>query len=200
MKEERVEGIVLKSFDYKENERIITVFTSQEGLITLIVKNIKNQNKMALTTPFCLAEFLFIKGKSDLFKLQDGSILNDHHFLRRTLVHLQAAAEMVKIILKSQLPGKPAPKLYDLLLAYLNQLPNFEDPAPLIGSFSLKLLTHEGLFSWESIDVSPFHVTDLEWECLKKLALTRSFKEIQNIILEPTLSQKLKNQLVFTFI
>ncbi len=200
MREERAEGIVLKTFDYKENERIITIFTPEEGVITLIVKHIKNQNKIALTTPFCQAEFLFIKGKSDLFKLQDGTILNDHHFLRASLAHIQAAAEMVKLILKSQLPGKPAPKLYALLLAYLSHLPHFEDTSSLIGSFYLKLLTHEGLLSWESSPVFPFQVTDIEWDVLKQLALTRSFKEMQTVVLNPELYDRLKNKLALCFV
>ncbi|MFS8563609.1 MAG: DNA repair protein RecO [Rhabdochlamydiaceae bacterium] len=200
MKEERAEGIVLKTFDYKENERIVTVFTSHEGVIALIAKHIKNQNKIALTTPFCQAEFLFTKGKSDLCKLQDGTILNDHHFLRRSLPHLQAAAEMVKIVLKSQLPGKPAPQLYALLLACLSQLAHFTDTFTLIGSFYLKLLMHEGLLSWESSHLFPFTVTDIEWNSLKQLALTRSFKEMHSMSLTPALIDKLKSKISLAFI
>lgn len=193
MKEERIEGIVLKTFDYKENERIITIFTQTEGVITLIVKHIKN--KIAITTPFCQAEFLFTKGKSDLFKFQDGTILDDHHYLRQDLSHLQAAAEMVKIILKSQLPGKPAPKLYALLLAYLRRLPYFKDATPLLTSFYLKILTHEGLLSWESPHLFPIQFTHPDWDLLKRLALTRSFKEIEGVHITPDLNLKLKNKI-----
>ena len=193
MKEERSEGIVLKTFDYKENERIVTIFTESDGVVALIAKNVKN--KIAITTPFCQAEFLFTKGKSDLFKFQDGTILDDHHYLRQNLSHLQAAAEMLKIILKSQLPGKPAPKLYALLLAYLRQLPHFKDVTPLLTSFHLKLLMHEGLLSWERPNLFPVPLTQLEWDLLKRLALTRSFKEIEGICITSELSLKLKNSL-----
>lgn len=196
MKEERAEGIVLKTFDYKDNERISTVLTKDEGVITLIAKGIKYNNKISLTTPFCQAEFLFIKGKSELFKLQDGTIINDHSFLRNSLLHLQAAADMVKHILKSQLPGKPAPQLYNLLLAYLNKLPFFKDTTPLTCSFYLKLLTHEGVLSWDNPQVFPLSVTDEEWRVLQNLALIRSFKEMQKISLTYELKEKLKHQLL----
>ncbi len=196
MKEERAEGIVLKTFDYKDNERISTVLTADEGVITLIVKGIRYNNKISLTTPFCQAEFLFTKGKSDLFKLQDGAIINDHSFLRNNLSYLQAAADMVKHVLKSQLPGKSAPQLYHLLLACLKQLPFFSDTALLTHSFYLKLLTHEGVLSWDSPQVFPCSVTDDEWKTLQALALVRSFKEMQTISLSSELKEKLKIQLI----
>jgi len=106
---------------------------------------------------------------------------------------------MVKIILKTQLPGKPSPKLYELLLAYLSQLPNFTDVTPLMTSFYLKLLTHEGLVSWASPSDFPLSVSDREWSQLKHLALIRSFKEMHSINLSPELGHKIKDQLPLSF-
>jgi DNA repair protein RecO (recombination protein O) len=149
MKQVRSEGIVLHSFDYKERERIVSVFTLKEGMISLIIKRL-SKNKPALinlTSPLCQAEFLYQKGKSDLYRFIDGTILNLHLPLRRSYHHLQYGGKMIQAIRSSQMPGKRAPALYCLLLSYLKKLPEFEKPEILWTSFQLKLLKHEGLLS-----------------------------------------------------
>src|SRR5579862_3366288 len=148
MHEEKTEGIVLRSQDYNERHRIITLF-SPLGLISLIVKNIsrKNASLLTLTTPFSHGEYLYSQGRSDLFKYHDGSLLDDHLGLRQNLKSLQAAGVLANAILTSQMAGKPAPALFALYKSYHKQVCHFDDPSPLIASFILKLLKHEGLLS-----------------------------------------------------
>ncbi len=148
MQEEKTEGIVLRSQDYKERHRIITLF-SPHGLISLIVKNIsrKNARLLALTTPFSHGEYIFRQNRSDLFRFWDGTVFNDHLDLRQHLKSLQAAGALANAILTSQMMGKPAPALFALYKSYHKQICSFEDPAPLLASFYLKLLKHEGLLS-----------------------------------------------------
>jgi DNA repair protein RecO (recombination protein O) len=148
MHEEKIEGIVLRSQDYKERHRIITLF-SPHGLISLIVKGIsrKNARLLALTTPFSHGEYVCRQGRSELWNFLDGSLLNDHLTLRQSLKSLQAAGALANAILVSQMAGKPAPALFALYKSYHRQVPQFDDPEPLLASFYLKLLKHEGLLS-----------------------------------------------------
>ena len=148
MHEEKIEGIVLRSQDYKERHRIITLF-SPHGLISLIVKSIsrKNARLLALTTPFSHGEYVCHQGRSELWNFQDGTLLNDHLALRQSLKSLQAAGALASAILASQMAGKPAPALFALYRSYHRQVTQFEDPEPLLASFYLKLLKHEGLLS-----------------------------------------------------
>lgn len=44
--EEKVEAIVLKSIPFQEKNRILTIFSKEEGLLSLIVKKI--------SSPICL--------------------------------------------------------------------------------------------------------------------------------------------------
>lgn len=146
MKTECCEAIVLRSIEYKERQRIITLFTPTCGLISLIIKGItsKKPHLLSLTTPFSQAEFHFVRGKSDLFYFRDGSLIDEHLLLRSQWHHLDAGSKLLKALLRTQLPGKAAPALYQLSLTYLKQIPFFPHPAPLISSFFLKLLAHEG--------------------------------------------------------
>ncbi len=205
MQEEKTEGIVLRSQDYNERHRIITLF-SPLGLISLIVKNIsrKNARLLTLTTPFSHGEYLYSEGRSDLFKYHDGSLLDDHLDLRQNLKSLQTAGALANAILASQMAGKPAPALFALYKTYHKQVCNFDDPAPLVASFTLKLLKHEGLLSLSSDcakceiisahflhqgesfcsqhaepDAMPFSAA--EWEMLLALERAKQFSELRTI-------------------
>lgn len=176
MTDERVEGIVLRSTIFKENHRIITLFTSEAGLISLMVKGVKSPERMVLLTPFSQIEVFFRKKLSDLYLLKDGSLIADNLFLREKWDYLETAGKMAQIILHSQMPGKPAPLLYALFLACLKQLPQFEEPAPLLLLFYLKLLTHEGILSLDDRAVFPIPLSAQQWDIMMELASSKSFK------------------------
>ncbi|MCK4934174.1 MAG: DNA repair protein RecO, partial [Simkaniaceae bacterium] len=74
---EKTQGITLQSIPYKEKQRIISVFTKDEGIISLIIKGLseKKISFLSLTTPFCLADIIYKKGRSDIYFLKDVSII-----------------------------------------------------------------------------------------------------------------------------
>ena len=75
-----------------------------------------------------------------------------------------------------QFPEKAAPDLYRLLIACLKQLPHFKEPTTLIILFYLKLLSHEGVISWDQHDLFPLSCTHATWSELKNLAHAKSFR------------------------
>ncbi len=178
MAEERVEGIVLRTTIYKETHRIITLFTADAGLISLMVKGVKSPERMVLITPFSQIEVFFRKKLSDLYLLKDGSLIADNLFLRQKWNYLETAGKMAQMILHSQMPGKPAPLLYALFLACLKQLPQFEEPAPLLLLFYLKLLTHEGILSLDDKAAFPISLSTQQWDVMMELAQSKSFQAL----------------------
>lgn len=149
MEEKKQEGIVLEKLDYKESSRIIKVFTRDEGVIHLIIPKIgKGSSKyLNLTTPLCLGEFTYQIKNSSLYRFIDGAILTLYPALRQSYRHLCAAGSILHALSRSQMQGKPAPLLYQLLSCYLAHLPKTPSPEVLTGSFLLKLLRHDGLLS-----------------------------------------------------
>jgi DNA repair protein RecO (recombination protein O) len=215
MDTEHIEGIVLRSQDYKEAHRIITLFTP-EGLLSLIVRGIsrKNTRLLSLTTPFCHGEYHFRRGRSELFSFRDGTVLDDHFDLRGSLASLQTAGALASAILSSQLAGKPAPALFLLYKAYHKQAALFKNPGALLASFYLKLLKHEGLISLssqcaqcESLQplllhegeslcshhqaLGGFHFSSLEWDFLLALDSASQFSALSNLLIPPTLPTKI---------
>ena len=149
MAAQKEEGIVLKSTNYQESSRILSLFTKNSGIISVIVKrlNPKKSTLINLTTPLCRAEFIYRKGKSSLYTYIDGSILDLHLPLRQSYIHLTTASNLLKLVSSSQFPEKPAPHLYQLLSLFLKKIPLFTDPSVLFSTFQLKLLKFEGLLS-----------------------------------------------------
>ena len=216
-REQQIEGLVLRSIDYKDNARIITLFTLTHGLISLIVKKIspKKTELLILTSPLTHAKYHVISSRSDLYRFHDGALINAHLDLRKKLAHITSAATFAKALLRSQLPEKPAPMLYQMTLTYLQRLPSFDDPTALCASFYLKLLKHDGHLSLNtqctvctnppihlhlgepycSTHV-PFHthpLTSSEWAIMQKLTEARSFSILAKLQVSKELYQKIQS-------
>jgi len=187
--EERIAGIVLKASSYLENRRIATLFSKEKGVISVLIP--RADRRLELASPFCEGEFVIKPGRADLFRLYDGSVLDPHFFLRSSLTDLRIAGELARAILKSQLPGKPAPKLYTLFSLSLKKIP--ESGPSIVPLFFLKLALHEGCISQGSRDSFPVAVTEDEWTVLKRIMSCRSFRDAASIPINETLQKKIKN-------
>lgn len=170
----RTEGVILQSLDFQDYHQILTVFTRDEGLVKLITKRSYGKRQGTFTTPLTQAEFIYKAGNAEIFKCQEVSIIHQHLGLRQNLVTLEAACEILKAILLTQLLHATAPQLYALLVLYLTRMPLFEDPHAITASFRLKLLKHEGLLG-----------DQISNPVIYRLAHARTFAEIETIQLDP---------------
>lgn len=60
MEEIKIKGVVIKSKDYKDSDKIVTIFSAEKGLISARVRGVKkNKAKLAFAVqPFAFVEFL----------------------------------------------------------------------------------------------------------------------------------------------
>jgi len=176
--EEKTPGVLLQAIPYLGQQKILKVFTPEHGLISLMSKSAKNP---ALTTPFCIAEWVYRKSQKEIHALKEATLLDSLLELRQSYALLTAAGAMVQDLLRSQFPGRSAQSLYDLFCAYLKKLPAFAKPEILAASFRLKLLLHEGLLATEQ---EPTFTVE-EWEQASLLAFSRQFSAIQEAKIIP---------------
>lgn len=144
----KADGIILKSIDYGDYDKILTVFTASEGVVSLIVKGARRQGKHGAMplSPLLEAEFLYApKTSGSLFRCKEITPKNHFLFLREEIEKLEAACNMAMAISRTQLPCQPAPLLFQLLRCYIQQLKECPAPQNILSSFRLKLLRHEGL-------------------------------------------------------
>lgn len=177
MQLEYLEGIVLKSHLYQESHRIITVFTSQLGMINILARGIRQPKKLATVASFAELDLICRKKKSELYSLKEASVICDHHFLREKWSYLMIAGKMGQLILQTQMGGKASPLLYQFFSRCLKHIPYFEEIETLGVLFYLKFFIHEGYISGRDRENFPFPLTQEEWSILKKLAIGTSFSD-----------------------
>ncbi|MBA3957643.1 MAG: DNA repair protein RecO [Parachlamydiaceae bacterium] len=142
----RSDGVVLNALPFQDFDLILTVFSLEEGIIKLIVKGAgRSKQKRENITPLTCAEFVYSKGRSELFRSHEISIISHHLKLRQSLGHLEAACDLLHAIQNSQMEQTPAPMVYKLLMWSLDKIPLVPDPNQIAASFRLKLLRHDGL-------------------------------------------------------
>ena len=144
------QGIILRSIDFRDRQKILTIFSKENGVISMIVKDLsKNKSYLqAHTSPLIEVEFSYEQKRSDLVKCVEIKTIDPHFSLREKYASLALALEITEVIYRSQLPGKPSPMLYRLLSSYLKQIAKFDSLLSVKASFYLKLLKHEGLLAF----------------------------------------------------
>ncbi len=189
-------AIVLRSVPFKDNQKILTLFSKQLGILSMILKGLSPKKSFLLSfgEVFCEAEFTFTKKRSDLVIFTEGTILSLHLPLREALSHLQIATALTQAILRSQLPGKPDPELYALLSCFLKQIPLFSQPAPLLACFYLKFLMQEGIFDPKTDLTGTF--SQEETHSLIEISLIQQFSMLKQKVLSLECAKRLE-QLFF---
>lgn len=144
MEIKKSEGVILHIIKYGEHDQILTVFTREEGLIKLILKGTSNRKKMKADL-LMRGEFIYLHKQNSLSACREWALLTPYLQLRKSLVCLEGACAIAKALLNSQCEQRASPRLYELLIYYLEKLPIVKQPEAFVASFLLKILRHEGL-------------------------------------------------------
>ncbi len=150
MKEELIQGIVLRATPFKDRQYILTLLSKHKGIVNIILKGVTSQkNHLRLCCEILSeAEFLCRETPSSLFTSREASLIDCRIELRKQYSFLTTGMHFAKTILDSQYPGKPSPELYYFFSLYVKHIPSFEHNFnAFTSSFYLKLLNHEGLFT-----------------------------------------------------
>lgn len=142
----RVQGIVIRSMDYGEGNKIVTVLTNTHGKAGIIVRGAKKLRSRygSLAQLFTLGEFGFFRKGTGLGTLSHGEIIDSHHKLREQLdlaAYASYAAELVDRAFQEEEAGS---YLYEQLLACLSHLEQGKDPQIVTHLFEMKVLEAAG--------------------------------------------------------
>ncbi len=155
---ERSPGLLLQSISYLGSHRILKVLTPEHGLISLLAKFAASRKRSwsALTTPFLLAEWVYVRGKSDLSVLKDGSLVEPFLELKTSYGRLSTAGQMAQDLLRTQMPEKRAEGPFSLAVESFQELGAGKNPADVLVHFRKALLDWEGLWN-EGNDLKRVH-------------------------------------------
>ncbi|WP_072984228.1 DNA repair protein RecO [Clostridium cavendishii] len=139
-------AIVIKTQDYKENDKLVWLFTENFGKIALIAKGAKKSKSklFSITLPLCYGDYLVFKGKN-LYTLSEGRIKSSFQGLLDNLEKLTYSSylcELIDISMQDEESNKDLYREFVTCLYLLNT--DAIDYELLIRSFELKLLKATG--------------------------------------------------------
>jgi len=142
---QKCEGIILRTTDYGETNKIVTLFTREWGKIGVMARGAKKPKSRlaAITQPFTYGSFLVQKGNG-LGNLQQGEIITPLRSIREDIFLTAYACYMIELTDRSIDEKKSNPFLFELLFQSLNYLNEGYDPEILKNIFEMKMLNTLG--------------------------------------------------------
>lgn len=143
---QKCEGIVIRSTDYGESNKVITLYTRELGKIGVMARGAKKPNSRlsAITQLFTHGYFLVQKG-AGLGSLQQGEMISSMRSIREDIFLTAYSSYIVELTDKSTEDLKTNPYLFELLLQTLHYLNEGYDQDVLMNIFELKILNVLGL-------------------------------------------------------
>lgn len=142
---EKLEGIVIRTRDYGESNKVVILFTRERGKLPAMARGAKKPKSRlaAATQPFTLGQYLCYTG-TGMATLSQADILESHHHLRSDLVLTSYAAYWTEFLDKLTEEREPDPQTYHWLVQALQMLGEGVDPETLSRIFELKVLESAG--------------------------------------------------------
>lgn len=143
----QTEGIVLKTFDFRETSRIATFFTKDYGKVKGVLKGIRKDPKKfgSHIDKFSVNDIVYYQYRNSDLHLISQCDLKEYFFpvrqdYKRSLA-ANYALELVNMIMPAEEENKD---IYGLLLDYLQSLGAIADIDKLVHAFQIKTLLFSG--------------------------------------------------------
>lgn len=143
----QTEGIVLKTFDFRETSRIGTFFTKNYGKVKGVLKGVRKDSKKfgSSIDKFSVNDIVYYEyRRSDLHLISQCDLKQFFFSIRQNYKRNVAAnymLELVDIVMPAEHPNR---KVYRLMLNYLESLETVEDIDKLVHIFQIKILLLSG--------------------------------------------------------
>lgn len=139
-------AVIIKTQDFKENDKLVWLYTEKLGKITAIVRGAKKSKSkfLALTLPLCYGEYMVYKGKN-LYTIQEGKIISSFQGLLDNLDKLTYSSYLCELIDIAYADNEVNEEIFRNLVTTLYLLnTDALDYELLIRAFELKLLRATG--------------------------------------------------------
>ncbi|MGJ7921406.1 DNA repair protein RecO [Neobacillus sp. LXY-4] len=144
---QKCEGIVIRTTDYGETNKVVTLYTREWGKVGVMARGAKKTNSRlsAVTQLFTYGYFLIQKGNG-LGSLQQGEMISSLRSIREDIFLTAYASYIVDLTDKATADEKrPNPFLFELLHQTLSLMNEGYDLAILTNIYEMKMLDLFGL-------------------------------------------------------
>ena len=143
----KVKGIVTRSVQYKENDKIITVLTPELGLISVYCHGAKSNKSRFLTSSrlFCYSEFVLTR-KKDFYYIKEADYIEAFFDIVNSMDKLFLGQYFLEAVNEVCVEGVRQDSILRLLLNSLYALSrDLCEPAKIKSTFELRLCAELGL-------------------------------------------------------
>jgi len=142
---QRVEAIVLKHSDFGEADRLLTLYSREQGKLRAIAKGARKprSRKAGHIEPFTCVSLQLAKGRS-LHIVSQAEAKDSHDTLSEDLVSLGYASYVVELLDKFTFDGEENRGLYRLLRHTLKRLSRKDNSEIVVRYYEIRLLDFLG--------------------------------------------------------
>ena len=139
-------GLIIRSSEYKEKDRLLSVLTADRGLITICAKGVAKPGSSlgCFSMPYMLCDFV-VTISHGYYYLKDASIIESNSKIMESLEQMTVAAHISSCLMDCTLQSENAKEAYELAVYAYYMLANNKGKYLLIYSaFNWRLLTIAG--------------------------------------------------------
>ncbi|MGL4606961.1 MAG: DNA repair protein RecO [Eubacteriaceae bacterium] len=140
----KTKGIVIKEQPYKEQDKILTLFTEEEGKIQCIARSVRRQKStlLASTQIFSYGEYVYYPGKN-FGSINQGSLIESFYALRNNMDKMLLGSYLLDLVNNAFDFYQKNPIILKLLLHvlfYISEGKALSDNI-IVGGFQMKLVS-----------------------------------------------------------
>lgn len=142
---EKIDGMVMKTSDYSETHKIVTIFSKKLGKFNAIARGAKKpKSRMAaVTQPFIYAQF-FVYVNKGLSTIQQGEIINSNRLIREDIIKTAYAAYVAELTDKIMEEKEPDLYIFNQFQYTMNYIAENEEAEIPVMMYEMKLYKKGG--------------------------------------------------------
>ncbi|AKG04286.1 DNA repair protein RecO [Salimicrobium jeotgali] len=142
---EKIEGLVIRTRDYGETHKIVTLWTREKGKITVMARGAKKPSSRmsSVTQPFIYGNYLIYIG-SGMGSMSQGETVDSFRSVREDILKAGYASFACELADKLVEEKEPDPFLFEQLLTTLTYIDEGRDPEIVTMMFELKIYRKAG--------------------------------------------------------
>jgi len=117
----RTQAVLLRSVDFRETDRIVTLFTLQHGRLSAVARGARNSRRRfaGALEPFCVVETVLQEGRSGLYRLDEARVLTSFRGLLSDLKRMEETGRCLEAVRSFSPEHAPEPNLFHEIVEML---------------------------------------------------------------------------------
>lgn len=140
---EECEGIVIRSFDYKEKSKIVHLYTPQ-GMDSVLARDALKMNSGKIDFITTLNVVYYHKNKGALPSLKEYQLRRSFYHLNQKIKKMQVVVILIQILQNLE-EDAPHHRIFPFVIEMLTQLLDVEDERIVLATFLTKMLSVFGV-------------------------------------------------------